>query len=39
MPIAGEVDAVVNHGRTPQEAFRNLLERVPTVEFEGVLLR
>jgi glycerol-3-phosphate dehydrogenase (NAD(P)+) len=39
MPIAGEVDAVVNHGRTPQEAFQNLLERVPTIEFEGVLLR
>lgn len=39
MPIAGEVDAVVNHGRRPQEAFENLLERVPTVEFEGVLLR
>jgi glycerol-3-phosphate dehydrogenase (NAD(P)+) len=39
MPIAGEVDAVVNHGRTPHEAFRNLLERVPTIEFEGVLLR
>jgi glycerol-3-phosphate dehydrogenase (NAD(P)+) len=39
MPIAGEVDAVVNHGRTPRDAFRNLLERVPTVEFEGVLLR
>src|SRR6266540_3015800 len=39
MPIAAEVDAVVNHGRTPQEAFQNLLERVPTIEFEGVLLR
>jgi glycerol-3-phosphate dehydrogenase (NAD(P)+) len=39
MPIAREVDAVVNQGRTPQEAFQNLLERVPTIEFEGVLLR
>ena len=39
MPIAAEVDAVVNDGRTPQEAFQNLLERVPTIEFEGVLLR
>jgi glycerol-3-phosphate dehydrogenase (NAD(P)+) len=38
MPISREVDAVVNHGRTPQEAFHNLLARVPTVEFEGVLL-
>jgi glycerol-3-phosphate dehydrogenase (NAD(P)+) len=39
MPIAAEVDAVVGDGRTPQEAFQNLLERVPTIEFEGVLLR
>jgi glycerol-3-phosphate dehydrogenase (NAD(P)+) len=39
MPIAREIDAVVNQGRTPQEAFQNLLERVPTIEFEGVLLR
>jgi glycerol-3-phosphate dehydrogenase (NAD(P)+) len=38
MPIAGEVDAVVNRGRTPQAAFRNLLERVPTTEFHGVAL-
>jgi glycerol-3-phosphate dehydrogenase (NAD(P)+) len=38
MPIAGEVDAVVNRGRTPQDAFRNLLERVPTTEFHGVAL-
>ena len=36
MPIAREVDAVVSGRRTPQEAFQNLLERVPTVEFEGV---
>jgi glycerol-3-phosphate dehydrogenase (NAD(P)+) len=39
MPISREVDAVVNHGRTPQQAFQNLLERVPTIEFEGVLLQ
>jgi glycerol-3-phosphate dehydrogenase (NAD(P)+) len=39
MPIAGEVDAVVNRGRTPRDAFRNLLERVPTTEFHGVALR
>ena len=36
MPIAREVNAVVGGLRTPQEAFQNLLERVPTVEFEGV---
>lgn len=39
MPISREVDAVVNHGRTPQEGFQNLLARVPTIEFKGVLLR
>ena len=39
MPIAGEVDAVVNEGRTPQEAFQNLLERTPTTEFHGVALQ
>jgi glycerol-3-phosphate dehydrogenase (NAD(P)+) len=39
MPISREVDAVVNHGRTPQQAFQNLLARVPTIEFEGVLPR
>ena len=39
MPISREVDAVVNDGRTPQQAFQNLIERVPTIEFEGVLLR
>jgi glycerol-3-phosphate dehydrogenase (NAD(P)+) len=38
MPISREVDAVVNHGRTPQQGFQNLLARVPTIEFEGVLL-
>jgi glycerol-3-phosphate dehydrogenase (NAD(P)+) len=36
MPIAAEVDAVVNHDRAPRDAFQNLLERVPTTEFRGV---
>ena len=39
MPISREVDAVVNHGRTLQEALQNLLARVPTIEFEGMLPR
>jgi glycerol-3-phosphate dehydrogenase (NAD(P)+) len=38
MPIAGEVDAVLHHGRTPQGAFQNLIERVPTTEFHGVAM-
>jgi glycerol-3-phosphate dehydrogenase (NAD(P)+) len=38
MPIAAEVDAVINDGRPPQEAFENLLRRVPTTEFHGVAL-
>jgi glycerol-3-phosphate dehydrogenase (NAD(P)+) len=38
MPIAGQVDAVVNHGRTPQDAFERLLRRVPSTEFAGVPL-
>jgi glycerol-3-phosphate dehydrogenase (NAD(P)+) len=38
MPIAGEVDAVVNRGRAPKEAYQNLLQRVPSTEFEGVAL-
>jgi glycerol-3-phosphate dehydrogenase (NAD(P)+) len=38
MPIAGQVDAVVNHGRTPQDAFERLLRRVPSTEFAGVQL-
>ena len=38
MPIAAEVDAVVNQGRTPEDAFQNLLRRVPSIEFEGVAL-
>jgi glycerol-3-phosphate dehydrogenase (NAD(P)+) len=32
MPIAAEVDAVVNDGRTPAEAFRGLLRTQPTSE-------
>jgi glycerol-3-phosphate dehydrogenase (NAD(P)+) len=36
MPIAAEVDAVVNEGRAPQQAFENLLRRIPTTEFHGV---
>jgi glycerol-3-phosphate dehydrogenase (NAD(P)+) len=39
MPIATEVDGVVNDGRAPQEAFQNLLERVPTTEFHGVAMK
>jgi glycerol-3-phosphate dehydrogenase (NAD(P)+) len=38
MPIAAEVDAVVNEGRTPEAAFQNLLRRVPSIEFAGVAL-
>ena len=29
MPICAEVDAVVNHGRSPHEAYRGLLRRAP----------
>lgn len=35
MPIAAEVNAVVNEGRTPQEAFRGLLRRDPGHEREA----
>jgi glycerol-3-phosphate dehydrogenase (NAD(P)+) len=38
MPIAGEVNAIVNHGRAPRDALQNLLERVPSTEFHGVAL-
>jgi glycerol-3-phosphate dehydrogenase (NAD(P)+) len=38
MPIATQVDAVVNAGRGPREAYENLLRRVPSIEFEGVPL-
>jgi glycerol-3-phosphate dehydrogenase (NAD(P)+) len=38
MPIAAQVDAVVNAGRSAQEAYENLLRRVPSTEFAGVAL-
>jgi glycerol-3-phosphate dehydrogenase (NAD(P)+) len=38
MPIATEVDAVVNDARPPREGFQNLLRRTPTTEFHGVAL-
>jgi len=37
MPIAHQVDAVINAGRTPEEAYAGLLRRVPRTEFEGVV--
>jgi glycerol-3-phosphate dehydrogenase (NAD(P)+) len=36
MPIAAEVNAVINGARTPQVALQNLLQRVPSTEFQGV---
>jgi glycerol-3-phosphate dehydrogenase (NAD(P)+) len=36
MPIAAEVNAVINHGRTPEEAFRGLRQIRPTSEIHGV---
>lgn len=36
MPIVREVDAVVNEGRSPEDAYRGLLQRVPQTEFQGV---
>jgi glycerol-3-phosphate dehydrogenase (NAD(P)+) len=36
MPIAAEVDAVVNEGRTAAEAFRGLRRMRPTSEIHGV---
>jgi glycerol-3-phosphate dehydrogenase (NAD(P)+) len=36
MPIVRQVDAVINEGRTPAEAYDGLLRRVPSTEFEGV---
>jgi glycerol-3-phosphate dehydrogenase (NAD(P)+) len=36
MPIAREVDAVINQGRTPEEAFRGLRRIKPTSEIHGV---
>jgi glycerol-3-phosphate dehydrogenase (NAD(P)+) len=38
MPFATEVDAMVNRGRAPIDAYQNLLRRVPSTEFEGVAL-
>jgi len=35
MPIAREVDAVVNHGSTPEEAYRGLLNEAPGHEVHG----
>jgi glycerol-3-phosphate dehydrogenase (NAD(P)+) len=32
MPICSEMDAVINHGRPPQEAYRGLLRRSPKPE-------
>ena len=36
MPIAAEVDAVVNEGRTPFEAYRGLRRATPESEYHGV---
>ena len=36
MPIVRQVDAVINEGRTPAEAYDGLLQRVPSTEFQGV---
>lgn len=35
MPIAGEVDAVINHGQPVQEAYRGLLRQAPGHELHG----
>ena len=35
MPICAEMDAVVNKGRSPQEAYRGLLRRSPKTELLG----
>ncbi|ACV76641.1 NAD(P)H-dependent glycerol-3-phosphate dehydrogenase [Nakamurella multipartita] len=35
MPIAREVDAVVNHGSTPERAYRGLLNEAPGHEVHG----
>ncbi len=39
MPIVRQVDAVINAGRTPEEAYAGLLQRTPGTEFEGVEIR
>ena len=36
MPIAAEVDAVVNEGRHPREAYRGLRRGTPESEHHGV---
>ena len=36
MPIAREVDAVVNEGRTPADAYRGLRRIAPTSEIDGL---
>jgi glycerol-3-phosphate dehydrogenase (NAD(P)+) len=38
-PIIRQVDAVINEGRTAEEAYQGLLRRLPSTEFEGVGLR
>jgi hypothetical protein len=35
MPIAKEVDAVVNHGATVEQAYRGLMARSPGHEVDG----
>ncbi len=35
MPIAREVDAVVNHGSTPMQAYRGLINTAPGHEVHG----
>jgi glycerol-3-phosphate dehydrogenase (NAD(P)+) len=35
MPIAREVDAVVNHGSTPMQAYRGLINIAPGHEVHG----
>ena len=35
VPIAREVDAVVNHGSTPERAYRGLLNEAPGHEVHG----
>lgn len=39
LPIARQVDAVISDGRTPAEAYAELLGRLPSTEFEGVPVR
>ncbi|MET2653659.1 NAD(P)H-dependent glycerol-3-phosphate dehydrogenase, partial [Mycobacterium tuberculosis] len=35
MPIAREVDAVINHGSTVEQAYRGLIAEVPGHEVHG----